>query len=296
MAYEPAFNAVGNPTDWWKSDIWGTKTGSTAGTRAAYTPSGDSAAYNLGMNTGRSNLAASPYNVQIADLVNATNRAAQQAANVSRIPQAAELERLSSENIASGLRGEVDPATQQMLATSMAESFGGRGFGVDTPALSAAYYRALGMDIASREAEAQKELTAAYARNPSAPIYGMENLLVTPGVYSQTAHQQAALAEQARQADADLAFKYAALGARGGGGGGGGGGAYRPVASAAQYNTAGGGYPGAGGGYVPPVINEPEFTWADTLGGASAAASGGDQTYQDWAQSIDPFGFGYWNQ
>lgn len=138
-----------------------------------------------------SNLAAAPDITRLSDLVNSINRAAQQAANVSRIPGEAGLEQLSSENIRRGLQGLVDPTTEAMLRSDIAARYAGAGFGVDTPALSSAYHRALGLDVAALQEQAQRDLTAAVARNPAAPIVDASSFLVDPRTYASVSESQA---------------------------------------------------------------------------------------------------------
>lgn len=230
---------------WWNTPSMRSAGGATTGSPMA----GSESAYTLGSETARSNLASSPYNVQLSDLVNATNRAAQQAANVGRIPGAANLEALSSQNIEAGLKGELDPTTLQMLQQGIAARGQAGGFGVDAPALSAAYQRAIGSDITALQQQAEQNLSAAYARNPAAPIYGMQEGLVTPATYAGTAQAQAALRQKALDDANKLAYDYYATNVAASRGGGGGGG-YAPrvgrtaaVPSAAEYNS-GATYPG----------------------------------------------------
>lgn len=155
-------------------------------------PFGESgSARNIATGAAEANLVAAPDMARLSELVNAINRAAQQAANMSRIPGEANLEALSSVNIERGLQGLVDPTTEAMLRSNIAAQYGRGGFGVDTPALSSAYHRALGLDIAALQEQAQKDLTAAVARNPAAPIVDASSFLVNPQTYAAAAADQA---------------------------------------------------------------------------------------------------------
>lgn len=222
----------------------------------------------LGTDSASSNLASSPYTIPLTDLVNATNQAAQQSALGGRIPGAPALEAQSSQNIQADLAGQLTPAEQAFMQNNVAAGGAAGGFGVDSPNLSSSYAVQNLLGMQNRRLQGQQELSAAYARNPIAPVVGMQNYLVDPGLYASTAHNQAALALSANR------------GSAGGGGGGGG------VRTAAAYNSGsavpyGGGYPGAGGGGGAAVTDP----YADPF------ASAFDTTSQNYIP--DPWGQGF---
>lgn len=257
------------PTDWYGNPYTpSTRTGSDAGIGYGADPA------TLATKTAQANLAASPYNVQLADIINRVNREAQKQANLARIPGAAGLEEQSSENIQDLLSGRLSSSYLENLYTNLAQQWGGRGYGVDTPALNAAALRAIGITTEDLQKRGQEQLTAAYARNPAAPLFDISSMLTTPSVYSTTAANRAALAERARESDAELAYKYAAL-ARSLGGGGGGGGAPR-LERYAPGTTSAGGYqpntiyysPGYGTLTTPsPTVPE---SWDERMTGSGA--------------------------
>lgn len=169
----------------------------------------------LATGASQSNLAAMPYNVQIADIINATNRAAQEAANKARLgPGGEAIQSNLLTNLGRQSAGLLDPQTEAMLQSGMAQSFGGRGFGVDSSALAAAYRRALGQTIEGTEAAAAKQYEDLLAANPAAPLYNMENLMVTPQTYLSGAESNARLAEQARENALRVQLEYDTLAQR----------------------------------------------------------------------------------
>jgi hypothetical protein len=139
--------------------------------------------YNLASNVDQSNLAASPYMSQLSTLINSLNQSAQQTANMSRIPGEAGLEQQSSNDISAELAGQLNPGTVSMIQDSMAQLYGGNGFGADNAATSAAAERAMGLTAEGQVQAGQSNLSAAAARNPAAPIYDASGLLVTPKEY-----------------------------------------------------------------------------------------------------------------
>lgn len=183
---------------------------------------GGSAA-SLAENTATSNLSAAPDIAKVSDLVNKLNEAAQQSLNAGRLgPQGEQIQSNLLGNIEAGSRGEIDPATEQMLRQGLAESGQAGGFGVDSANLSSAYDRALGINIATREEQAQKDYLDMLGANPSAPLYDASKSLVTPDLYSQTASAQAArkldeekLAMTAAQFNQKQAAEKAALAPKG---------------------------------------------------------------------------------
>ena len=140
--------------------------------------------------------------------INAANRANQTLANQARIPGSAGLEAKSSSNIADQLMGKIPEDVLAMLGQGAGERAVGSGM-IGAPASEAAYRRALGLTSIGQQEAGQKNLSAAYARNPGAPLYNAGEMVITP-------LQQAQLDLTRRGQDISAAN-------RGGGGGGGGG-------------------------------------------------------------------------
>jgi len=167
-----------------------------------------------------------PGNESLATLagnINALNRTAQQMANMARIPNAPELEAQSTRNIMAELKGQVPIDVLNVLGQQAAE----RGVAIGSPGsanANAAYLRALGLTSLGQQQAGQQHLSAAYARNPAAPLFDITTQLITPYQQEQLRlsreqlRQQGQIAQgqlelQARnQADA-AAYRNAALGA-----------------------------------------------------------------------------------
>lgn len=168
--------------------------------------------------------------VQLADIINATNQAAQQSANAGRLgPQGVATQNSLLTDAQNEAQGLLDPQTEQMLQQGIAAQGNASGMGVDSANLAASYRRALGQTINSTEQQGQTNYLALLAANPSAPIYDMSGQLVSPATYASTAAAN---------------MPAATTGATGGGGRIGGGNPLTPTA--AQSNTVpyGGGYAG----------------------------------------------------
>lgn len=218
----------------------------------------------------------------LTEYVNQLNRAAQQLSNESRIPGAGGLEAQSSQNIAAGLRGEVDPDVLRLLQRQGAER--GVGVGSESPNATTAYLQALGLTSYGLKQQAQEDLTRAYARNPAAPIFDVSSQLLTPYQVANLDLQRQQLQLQAALEAQRLALQRAAL-ARSGGGGGGGGGTRFPT-----YSPGGGAvaaptlptYTGATGSVLSGSVAEP-FTqsdwWASIGYGPGMATSTGPGTF-----------------
>ena len=240
----------------------------------------------IAQNTAVSNMGAAANNTRLADLINATNQAAQQAANAGRLgPQGQQIQANSLTNIERASAGLLDPQTETMLRSGINENFGGGD--VDSPALAAAYRLATRKTIESTEADAEKRYINMLAANPAAPIYNMGELMMNPATYAgaasaeagrQLTAQEAALARQqqsyesslARQQQQDLfyaaqaeaaqraqdtlAYQYYAanLAAAGRGGGNVAGPEGTRTLSAADYNSS---PSGGGGSRVQPAAN-----------------------------------------
>ena len=202
-----------------------------------------SAAYNLAGNNANSNLAASGSMIQLSDIINATNRAAQTAANDARLgPQGVATQNNLLTNAQNESAGLLDPQTEQMLQQGIAAGGNASGMGVDSANLAASYRRALGQTINSTEQQGQTNYLNLLSANPSAPIYDMSGQLVNPQTYAGVANSQANLA------------------AGGGSGGGGGGrvGGGNPVGNTPAQNNnvpSGGGYAGPSGNQGSTSVN-----------------------------------------
>ena len=186
---------------------------------------------NLATDTAQSNLAASPYDQSLADLINATDQAAQQRANAGRLgPAGQNIQNQLLANTQSNAQGNLDPNTLQRIESNLAQQWGSSGFAPDTAAMSAAAERAMGLTSIGLESQAATEYGNLLAENPSAPIYSMGNLMVSPNLYASQGNQYAnsaneyaqnlasrqdAAARQAyldqRQAQADLAAQNDSL-------------------------------------------------------------------------------------
>jgi hypothetical protein len=137
------------------------------------------------------------------------------------------MEDQSTKMIEDQLLGKVPEDVISLLGQQAAE----RGIATGMPGsgnMNAAYLRALGLTSIGQQQQGQQNLSAAYARNPAAPIMNAESMVITP-------LQQAQLDLNRYQAETGR------LGVMRSGGGGGGG--YYP-------RTSGTGNEG-GGGYIP---------------------------------------------
>jgi hypothetical protein len=167
----------------------------------------------IAQNTAVSNMGAAANNTRLADLINATNQAAQQAANAGRLgPQGQQIQANLLTNIERASAGLLDPQTETMLRSGINENFGGGD--VTSPALAAAYRLATVKKIESTEADAVKQYINMLAANPAAPIYNMGELMMNPATYAgaasaeagrQLTAQEAALARQQQSYETALA-------------------------------------------------------------------------------------------
>lgn len=178
----------------------------------------------------QSNLAAAPYMTQLSQLINSLNQTAQQQANMGRIPGEAGLEAQSSQDIAAELAGNLNPGTVSTIRDQMAQMYGNGGFGVDNAATSAAAMRAMGLLAEGQVQAGQNNLSQATARNPSAPIYGAQGLLVNPNEYLNASRNANTAARSGAGSGAGSGTGAARTGSGAGAGtgsGGAGGGALR---------------------------------------------------------------------
>lgn len=203
----------------------------------------------------------------ISDVINQINRTAQTAALQTRIPGAAGLEKRSSALIGEELAGSVPMDVQNLLAQQAAErGIGGVGAGTGQN-VNAAYLRALGLTSLGQEQAGQQNLSAAYARNPAAPIFDPSSMLLTPS--------QSAQLELGYQSEADrVALERARLAAEAARGGG---------------RTGGGGY-GYGGpdyGGSPYEYSEPGmYSYGPTGGGTTTGGTVGSTVPFNWQASL----------
>ena len=114
----------------------------------------------------------------LTDYINSLYRKGQTDANAARVPGSAGLEQQSSDNIKSELAGEVNPDVIRLLQRQGAER--GISVGSDSPNANTAYLQALGLTSMNLQQQGQKDLTAADARNPAAPLFDPSTQLLTP--------------------------------------------------------------------------------------------------------------------
>lgn len=138
---------------------------------------------NAARGAAQSNLGAIGDITQLTQMINQINANAQRAANAGRIPGGAGLEGISSGNIGTALRGEVDPSVIQQLAQSAAER-GIMSGSPGGPSSTAGYLRALGLNALDLMNTGQNWLTAAQGRNPAAPLFNPASMLLSPELFS----------------------------------------------------------------------------------------------------------------
>lgn len=220
----------------------------------------------------------------LTNYINNLQRTAQTLANQARIPQAAGLEEQSSANIAAGMKGIVNPDVLRQLQVQAAER--GISMGPESPATNAAYLQALGLTSYGLQEQAQRDLSAAYARNPAAPLFDPTTQLLTPSQAGSLALEQQRLQQQAylEQERLDLERERMRMA-----GAGGGGGYYAGSPRGTTTQTYGGGvdpttrtYGGATGDILSGSI-APEFSrsdwWASIGYGAGAPTTTGPGTF-----------------
>jgi len=218
---------------------------------------------------------------ELAGEINTINRTAQQMANLGRIPGAAGLEAQSSRNIQQQLAGQVPTDVLNMLGTQAAER--GVAMGMSgSPAANAAYMRALGLTSIGQQEAGQRSLSAAYARNPAAPIFDVTSQITTPYQKAQLQlqrdqlRQQKDLAQQelalqaSRQADAARAASASAARSAGG----------APVSMSPGYAAPMPTAEALFGGYTPSSYAQPTFTYG--------TYTGPTMTAEEWAAPYTP--------
>lgn len=149
----------------------------------------------------------SPGLTALTDYINNLNRNAQTLALQARVPGGAGLEAQSSANIGSELRGEVAPDVMRLLQRQAAER-GVRTGSPEAPATNAAYLQALGLTSMERQATGQRDLSAAYARNPAAPLFDPTTQLLTPYQSGTLSLEQQRLLQQREQEANRLQLEY----------------------------------------------------------------------------------------
>lgn len=210
---------------------------------------------------------------QIADIINQINKAAQTSALQARIPNAPALEAKSSANIGQELSGQVPSDVTALLQQQAAERGVATGVGAGSPNANAAYLRALGLTSLGQEQTGQQNLSAAYARNPAAPIFDPTKLLMTPEQLAATNLGYMSEADRTALEQQRLAIEAA----RGGGGGGGRGG----YGSYGGTTTASSPYQ-----YAEPGTYAYGPTGTTTGLTGSGVMPGGDMSQADWLASI----------
>jgi len=155
--------------------------------------------------------------------VNQLNQQGQTSAEAARIPGATALETQSSGNIASELAGQLPPDVVNQLQQAAAE----RGVAIGSPGSpnvdSNFLLNYLGGSLGLQR-QGQSDLSAALARNPTAPIFDPTSQLLTP-------YQSGVLSNQSALLGLDWFKALNPTTARGGGGGTGGGEATQPTAT-----------------------------------------------------------------
>lgn len=171
----------------------------------------------------RASARAMPYNVSLVESINAVNRAAQEAASAARLgPTGQEIKETALGNISRSAAGLLDPQTEAMLQSGIAQYGAASGMGVDSANLAAAYRRALGRTIEEQQAGAESRYLAMLAGEPVAPVFtDWSSMMYSPSAYAATAESEAKRMQDESQFQRDLAYRYAALGAGGAGRGGG---------------------------------------------------------------------------
>lgn len=123
-------------------------------------------------------IASAPALQKVADIVSSINQRAWMNA-----PGRAE----GLANIQRGLRGELDPAIYEQEAAQAAQTFGGGGFGVDTPAWQAAIQRAIVTNRQALQQRAGEELAQFYSGMPTTDV---SRYTVSPTDYAQVLNAQ----------------------------------------------------------------------------------------------------------
>jgi hypothetical protein len=216
----------------------------------------------------------------ITNLIDSLNRSAQTSANQARVPNAPALEQASSGNIGSELSGQI-PAS---VLAQIGEAAGERGVATGSPGspnANAAWARALGLTSLDLTNMGQQNLSAAYARNPAAPLYDPSQMLLSPA-------QAGSLGLQG----AELGLNASRAGGGGGGGGRGGGGYSQPTTSTAS--TPYYGSYATGDEYTPtPGFNSPDAAtasaaWLNSILGPNTPTTTGSGLMIINGQAIDP--------
>lgn len=249
----------------------------------------------IAQQTAAGNLGAAASNTQLATLINEVNQAAQQAANASRLgPEGQGIQNLLLQNTAAQAGGMLDPTTEQMLRSNIAQRYGAAGMGVDSPALASAYLSATGRTVEDLQNQGMANYLQLLSANPSAPIFNMGDLITPSSTYAQAASAEAArqqaaqqfaqtyalqqqqLQQQAQQAADQLAYQYYAANLRSGGYGG------SSTPSASAWNTRA---PAGGTDYGTNPFN-PYQTVVYGPQESTTTSSGNDFWYTPPAQTV----------
>lgn len=231
FGYDTTVGQQPGPGGWWPG-TGGSRGGASTGGQIDYSATGPGAAGSIG---------------QISDLINQINRGAQTQANQARIPMAPTLEAESSRNIQSELQGNLPPDVLALIGQQAAEA----GVASGSTGSPAGYLKALGLTSLGQTEAGQRDLSAAYARNPGAPIYDTSRQLITP------------------LESAQLGLEASRLGGGGGGygspstrGGSPGYGAYSAPGDLGYSSTA------VDSGYTPNAAwaTDPQAAWLNSIG------------------------------
>lgn len=265
----------------------GTSTSTTGsntagGTRSAADTSGATGSFG----TGPYSPGASPNLESISQLVNQINLNAQQQANAGRVPGGQAVENQLMQNTAQLAQGQLPADVIAQIQQQAAER------GISTG--NNDYLKALGLNSLQAQQTAQGNLSAAYARNPAAPIFDPTTQLLTP-------YQTGILNNQLGISNAELALKWwEALHPelRGGGGGGGGGGGRTAPSPTDSTSALPSWFPTLGGtpsssSVTPPSLSsipeDPFYTQLDYPGYSNPAMTTFDPGGELNLGAEDPF-------
>lgn len=220
----------------------------------------------------------------LTSYINALNQIGSSAANAGRIPQGTALEKASSKNISSELGGNVPPDVLRQMQQQGAERGVATGTG-NSANNNAAYLQALGLTSLDMQQMGQKNLSAADARNPAAPLFDPSSQLISP-------YQAQGLGQSAKSEADQVALAQQRMAMAGGGGG-----AVSGLPDTGGAPTTGGGYPGPDMAYnmYGPVSggNPASDLYGPQAGNIdySGLASNTDTTSQpiaDWSSLFSP--------
>jgi len=214
----------------------------------------------------------------VTQYINQLNRQSQQAALRARIPGAQGLEEQSTNMIRQELAGQIPSDVLYRLGQAASERGARTGQGAGGQNEMAAYLQALGLTSIGQQRQGQTDLTAAYGRNPAAPLFDPTTQLITP--YQQgSLHLQAQEAEdRTRLQQEQLAVERARIAAG-------------ADAAASRYASASGG--GGAGGRPSGTSFHPSM---EGFGGEFVAYSPNANTQLGLTIPTEPYGINSWWQ